>query len=135
MAQKAQFRVALHCLLHLSAARSSITSEELAKCVGTHAVVIRRTLAPLRDAGLLEAQGGRGGGWVLRKAPDAISMADIYDALGDDVVASWLGPKTDDNCEVRLALERGLTEARSAANAVIRESLARQRLVDVMPLS
>jgi len=133
MAQTAHFRVALHCMLHIAQADEHVTSIELAANVRTNPVVIRRTLAPLRDAGLVRTKGGRAGGWFLARPSSAITLADIYEALGEDVVASWLGPGSSEGCEVRAALIRGLASVRGEANTLIRQSLARQTLHDLGP--
>ena len=42
-----------------------MTSEALAKCLGTNPVVVRRTMGSLREAGLVAAERGHGGGWRL----------------------------------------------------------------------
>lgn len=53
MPHSTRFSVALHVLAHLVDAREPQTSEQLAACVGTNPVVVRRTLAGLREAGLV----------------------------------------------------------------------------------
>jgi hypothetical protein len=59
MRSSRRFSVALHVLVHLSArGREAVTSERLAECVGTNAVVVRRTLAWLREAGLISSSVG-----------------------------------------------------------------------------
>ena len=120
-------------MLHIAQAEEPVTSVELAKSVRTNPVVIRRTLAPLRDAKLVRTKGGRGGGWLLARSSSDITLADIYEALGEDVVATWLGPGSSDGCEVRAALIHGLASARDEANTLIRQSLARQTLHDLGP--
>ncbi|QTG90363.1 Rrf2 family transcriptional regulator, partial [Vibrio furnissii] len=53
----------LHILLHL--VKQPMTSEQFATMLGTNAVVIRRTMAGLRDAGYVTSTKGQGGGWTL----------------------------------------------------------------------
>ena len=120
-------------MLQIAQAEEPVTSVELAESVRTNPVVIRRTLAPLRDAGLVRTKGGRGGGWLLDRSGRVITLADIYEALGEDVVATWLGPGSAEGCEVRAALISGLAGARDEVNTLIRQSLARQTLHDLGP--
>lgn len=83
MARSTRFSVALHVLTHLVDAAEPRTSEELAACVGTHPVVVRRTMAGLRDAGIVSSARGTGGGWILAREPGRVTLRDVYAALGD----------------------------------------------------
>jgi Rrf2 family protein len=75
---------ALHVLAHLAAAPTRpLTSDELAACLRTHPVVIRRTLAGLRAGGIVTSAKGHGGGWTLARPPAAISLREVYVALGE----------------------------------------------------
>lgn len=51
----------LHVLLHMAEADGPITSERLAMMMGTNPVVVRRTMAGLRDLGLVASGKGHGG--------------------------------------------------------------------------
>ena len=64
-------------LLHLSEAREPVTSEFLAPRMKTNPVVFRRTLAGLRDAGIVRSEKGHGGGWSLARGLDAITLAEV----------------------------------------------------------
>jgi len=83
MPRSTRFSVALHVLAHLVDDSEPRTSEHLAACVKTNPVVIRRTLAGLRDAGLVISSPGVGGGWSLARAAADITLRDIYEALGE----------------------------------------------------
>ena len=88
MPRSSRFSVALHVLAHLVDAPEPQTSEQLAQCVGTNAVVVRRTLAGLREAGLVASSRGAGGGWTLARAPDDITLRDVYRALGERLLVA-----------------------------------------------
>ena len=83
MPRSHRFSVALHVLTHLVDADEPLTSARLAQCVGTNPVVVRRTLAGLRKAGLVASTGGTGGGWSLARDPSRISLRDVYTGLGE----------------------------------------------------
>jgi Rrf2 family protein len=66
-------------------------------------VVVRRVLGSLREAGLLVSESGHAGGWRLARAPQEITLADVYLALDESLVA----PQTDTeahDCSVEHAL-------------------------------
>ena len=67
MNRDSRLSVALHVLLHMSEMRSAVTSEALGSMMNTNPVVIRRTLGGLRDAGVVAAEKGHGGGWTLAR--------------------------------------------------------------------
>jgi DNA-binding IscR family transcriptional regulator len=74
--------VALHVLLHMSDTDEVFTSEALASTMNANPVVLRRTLAGLRDAAIVRSEKGHGGGWSLARPLSAVMLSDVYDALG-----------------------------------------------------
>lgn len=71
----------LHVLLHLAHAPEPVTSERLAKSIGTNPAVFRRTMAGLRKAGYVQSGRGHGGGWTLARPLSEITLLDVYNAL------------------------------------------------------
>lgn len=72
----------LHVLIHMEKRGGRTTSDTIALMLGTNPVVVRRTMAPLKQAGLVNSDGGAGGGWSLARAIDAVTVRDVYEALG-----------------------------------------------------
>src|SRR5690349_11294401 len=72
----------LHVLLHMAEQRAPVTSQTLAKAMGTNPVVIRRVMAGLREQGYVRSEKGHGGGWTLARDLAEITLRDIYDAIG-----------------------------------------------------
>lgn len=72
----------LHVLIHMEKRGGKTTSETLALMLGTNPVVVRRTMAPLKHAGLVTSDGGAGGGWSLARAIHDVTVRDVYEALG-----------------------------------------------------
>jgi Rrf2 family transcriptional regulator, repressor of oqxAB len=71
------YAVAVQALVVLCRTNEVCPSAMLAEQVGTHAVFIRRVLAQLVRAGLVEAREGRVGGYHLVHPPDQVLLGDI----------------------------------------------------------
>lgn len=79
------------------------TSAQIAAHAGTNPVVVRRVLGRLRRAGLLFSEQGHAGGWRLARAPEDITLADVYLALDERLIASD-DPEEAPTCSVEHAL-------------------------------
>ena len=78
-----RFAVALHILTLLAVENKCqpTTSEYLAESANTNPVVIRRLLGLLRRAGLVTAQLGAGGGVILARAAEEITLLEVFCAV------------------------------------------------------
>lgn len=132
MPPSSRFSVALHVLTHLVDSAEARTSEQLALCVETNPVVVRRTMAGLRDAGLVTSSRGAGGGWRLARPAGEITLRDIQDGLGERLlkgvdVAGARGAA----CTIRRAVARTLDEFLEDAEALLAARLARITLANL----
>jgi DNA-binding IscR family transcriptional regulator len=92
-----------------------MTSDAIAKMLEANPVVVRRTMAGLRDHGCVQSAKGHGGGWQLTKTLGQITLLDVYKALGEPPVFA-LGMANDrPSCLIELAVNQGLQEALAAA--------------------
>src|SRR3546814_10148465 len=108
----------LHVLLHMAEHRAPMTSEQLAKAMQTHPVVIRRILGGLRDAGFVHSEKGHGGGWTIAKELSAITMRDVYDAIGRPGLMA-MGNRTEaPGCLVEQAVQAAPDTSFQAAEAL-----------------
>ena len=122
----------LHILLHMAEQAGPVTSEVLAGAMRTNPVVIRRTLAGLRDAGYVQSEKGHGGGWVLACDLSRVSLRDIYAALGCPPLIA-IGNRTEaPGCLVEQAVNAALDRAFHEAEALL---LARLGNVTLAALS
>ncbi|SHO64417.1 Rrf2 family protein [Pseudoxanthobacter soli DSM 19599] len=109
----------LHVLLHMAEARRPVTSEAMAKAMRTNPVVIRRIMAGLREAGFVRSDKGHGGGWTIARTLDAITLRDIYTALGEPELLA-MGNRTEaPGCLVEQAVNAALDEAFREAERVL----------------
>nr|WP_080867801.1 Rrf2 family transcriptional regulator [Agrobacterium tumefaciens] len=72
----------LHVLLHMDGLDEPLTSDVLARSMGTNPAVFRRIMAGLRKAGLVHSGKGHGGGWQLARPLGEITLLAVYEALG-----------------------------------------------------
>lgn len=132
MKRNERLSVALHVLLHMSERQDRpMTSEEMAACIGTNAVVIRRTFAGLREAGIVTSVKGHGGGWRLARPPAEVSLAEIQRALGERVVAVGSSDEPPPRCLLLQSVVRSLDDAVREAERVLERRLATLTLADL----
>lgn len=84
----------LHVLLHMAAHPDPMTSETLARAMGTNPVVIRRLMSGLRERGFVRSEKGHGGGWTIARDLGAATLLDVYEALGrPGLLAAAIAPR------------------------------------------
>ncbi|MFZ5893433.1 MAG: Rrf2 family transcriptional regulator [Myxococcota bacterium] len=118
MKRDSRLSVALHALLHMAHAKL-LTSEQMAAQAETHPVVIRRTMAGLRAAGIVQSEKGHGGGWSLLRRLDQITLYDIYRALGEPTILAIANRTESPGCAVEKAVNRSLASAFEEAEALL----------------
>lgn len=121
----------LHLLLHMAESDRPLTSEELARFLDTHAVVVRRTLAGLRALGYVSADKGHGGGWTLARDLHTLTLRDIYEAVGAPPLFAIGHRGGEPACLVEQAVNASLDETLAAAHALIDQRLAGITLADL----
>lgn len=131
MPQDTRLARLLHVLLHMHLHGGSTTSETIAQMLHTNPVVVRRTMAGLREAGHVVSTGGRGGGWSLAPDFSALTVADVYRAMAPARPFAF-GPASDNpTCPVEAATNRFLAGAMQTAEQALLAQFAGQRLLDL----
>ena len=134
MPRSSRFSVALHLLTHLAESAEPLTSEHLAACVDTNPVVVRRTLAGLRDAGLVTSSRGLGGGWAFARRATDITLRDVYAGLGERLLQGIdvAGPGIPgEGCRIQRAVSGTLDEFLEDAEALLATRLERITLASL----
>ena len=121
----------LHMLLHVALHDGTATSQTIGQLLGTNPVVVRRTMAGLRDWGLVVATRGRNGGWRLARELHEITVKEIHEALGaPDLVT--LGSRSEHpRCPVERAVIATLSPVAAAAEALLLDRLGAMTLSDI----
>ena len=76
-----RFRIAVHTLVWLAEKECVCSSKAIAEQLNSHATFLRRVLATLSQAGIVEAREGREGGYCLKKSVEEISLSEVYLAI------------------------------------------------------
>lgn len=124
MKTDSRLSVVLHVLLHMAERGKPMTSAELAAHMDTNPVVVRRTMAGLRERGFVRSEKGHGGGWEIARPLDTITLKDVHDALGAPALLAVGLHLEHPKCLVEQAVNRSLTSAFREAEALLVARLA-----------
>lgn len=135
MARATRFSVAVHALAlidHFDGRR--LTSESVADSVGTNASFVRRLLAMLARAGLVESSAGIAGARLARPA-GKITLLDIYRAVDmEDEHRLAIHGNPNPRCAVGRYIEGALDAVIAPAEQAFESQLRRCTLADVTRL-
>lgn len=137
LANNIQFSIAVHLLAGLACGcdEGGVTSGHLAMSVNTSPSFVRRTLAKLSKAGLVETATGKAGACWLAKDAKNISLLDIYKAVDAPkafAIHSYTEQKSCTvSCYIKTALEKALTKTQKAMEASLAETSLAQIVSDI----
>jgi len=123
MKRDSRLSATLHALLHMAERDRPITSAELAACMRTNPVVVRRTMAGLRESGFVRSEKGHGGGWVIARDLADFTLRDVYDALGQPTVLAMRLEVENPSCLVERVVNAALDDAFREAEALLIDRL------------
>ena len=131
MRKNAQLPRMLHVLVHMALLDGRETSERIALMLNTNPVVVRRTLGALRDAGIVQSEGGRGGGWKLIRALEDITVLDVQKALNPGAILPVTHSDDHPACPVEQASNAVLEDAFAAAERELARSYGATTLAQI----
>lgn len=136
MSANSQFTTAVHalCWIELAArdGESPITSERIAESLASHPVLVRRVLAPLRRAGLVQVGRGPGSGWQLSMPADRITLRDIYIALDSGFLFALHPHEPKPDCPVGHGIRPALSEVYDSVNHAMTRELDRHTIAALL---
>jgi Rrf2 family protein len=124
MRRNSRLSVALHAMLHMAERAEPMTSEALAECLSTKAVVVRRTMAGLREACMVHSEKGHGGGWTLARDFATLTLHEVYTALGEPALIGLSTERESPGCLIEEAVHASLDDAFRDAEARLRSRLS-----------
>src|SRR3954471_20949067 len=104
MGANSRLTIAVHALAWMALARERgldmMTSDQVAASVNTNPVIIRRSLGDLHRAGLVDVRRGAGAGWSLARAPEEITLSEVYGAVEPEPLFGMHHSEPNPECPV-----------------------------------
>ncbi|MEP6662181.1 MAG: Rrf2 family transcriptional regulator [Verrucomicrobiota bacterium] len=133
MAVNTQFSIAVHILAALAFRKESdTTSAILSRSVNTSPSFVRRILAKLSKAGLVETATGKAGACWLAKDAKRISLLDIYEAVDAPKAFSIHGYSEQKRCLVSCNIKAALDKALDKTQKGMEQSLDKISLAQIV---
>ena len=121
----------LHALLHMAEHAEPMTSDALAHCLGTHPVVVRRTMGLLRDAGLVAAGRGHSGGWRIKADLSTVTLRQVHEALGEPALFAIGNRNEHPDCLVEQVVNAALDDAFEQAETLLMQKFESVTLAEL----
>ncbi|HET6231934.1 MAG TPA: Rrf2 family transcriptional regulator [Longimicrobiaceae bacterium] len=127
-----RFAVAVHVLAYMAWRRAeAVTSERIAGSVNTNPVVVRRIMGALRKGGMVTVQPGVGGGAMLAREPQHISLLDVYRAVETEDLFALHPQQPCRECDVGGNIQQVLNGVFARAQEAMHEVLEGVTIRDV----
>jgi len=128
--------IAVHALAWMALAqrqgRAVLTSSQVAASVNTNPVIIRRCLGELRRAGLVRVRHGAGAGWSLARAPEQITLLEVYDAVGPEPPFGMHHTEPNLECPVGQGIRPALSRVYGEIEQALRRELTSVSVAGVL---
>jgi DNA-binding IscR family transcriptional regulator len=128
--------IAVHALAWMALAQRRgqevLTSDQVAASVNTNPVIIRRSLGDLGRAGLVRVRHGAGAGWSLARAPEDITLLEVYDAVGQESPFGMHRTEPNLECPVGKGIRPALGQIYDGIEQAVRHELAVASVADVL---
>lgn len=121
----------LHALLHMAERGEPLTSDELALCMRTNPVVVRRTMGFLRDAGIVSSARGHAGGWAITADLKTVTLRQLHETLGEPAIFAIGNRQEMPECLVEQAVNAALDTAFAEAETLLLDRFAHVTLADL----
>ena len=136
MAANSRMTIAVHALAWMALAQrrghTVLTSDQVAASVNTNPVIIRRSLGDLGRAGLVRVRHGAGAGWSLARAPEEITLLEVYDAVGQESPFGMHHTEPNLECPVGKGIRPALSQIYGGIEQTVRHELALVSVTDVL---
>ena len=136
MAANSRMTIAVHALAWMALAQRQghgvLTSDQIAASVNTNPVIIRRSLGDLGRAGLVRVRHGAGAGWSLARAPEEITLLEVYDAVGQESPFGMHHTEPNLECPVGKGIRPALSQIYGGIEQTVRRELAVVSVADVL---
>lgn len=133
MSISSRFAVGVHILTLLAQSPGTpLTSEWMAGSASTNPAVVRKILSMLAKAGLTTSQLGVGGGALLARSADAITLLDVYRAVDEGALFALHNEQPNPECPVGRNIQSALLSSMTRAQRALEDELAGQTIAGVL---
>lgn len=126
-----RFAIATHALALLAQTGESCASDELSASINTNPAFLRRILARLSQAGLIEAREGRAGGYRLARPAKKIRLSEVYTAVEPEGAIAPSPCEPNAKCPIGAGIQRAFDEVAEAANEGLLRGLSQKTVADI----
>ena len=124
---------AIHILVLISLAETSITSQSLATSLVSHPSHVRRLMSLLRNSGILKTSRGKAEP-MLQRAPSQITLWDVYQIMENTTRLLPLNTHTNPDCHdgvhIQLALQDSFDELQQQFEKEMKEVILEKIIQD-----
>jgi Rrf2 family transcriptional repressor of oqxAB len=129
------FSMSLHALALLATSKDGFSSKYLAGSVNTNAVFLRRVLAQLVRAGIIETREGRDGGYRLLKVPEQLTLAEVYKVMEMEQALAPSPAEPNPACPIGLGIASAFQQLSTEVEHTILSVLERYTVADMRDLA
>ncbi len=127
-----EFGIAVHALVFLNHKAAQVSSENLAKNICTNPARVRKVMAQLKRAGLVETHEGAEGGYCFKKAAESVTLCDIAQAVHSVFVStSWHSGDIDEPCLIASGMGPLMDEIYTELDDMCRKRLGEITIAEI----
>jgi DNA-binding IscR family transcriptional regulator len=121
---KSKFAISVHILSLLSLSESEwLSSEIIAGSLNTNPALVRKELAALKEAGLVEGKEGKNGGSRLTKSANNIYLSDVFQIVKENHIFGFSPNLPNPACPVGKNINGALEGLFDAIDQAVYERL------------
>lgn len=121
LSTKSEYAIKALVRLALADGRAPVTARDIVAFTGVPPKFLEQVMHDLRQAGLVESQRGKGGGYVIARDPATVSFADVIDLIDGRRADPITGPAGSPGSNGGKGRMRGGDQAESLVAPVWRE--------------
>jgi Rrf2 family protein len=110
---------------------AAVSSDVIARSANTNPAFVRRLLGSLAKAGLTTSQLGQGGGALLAKAAEKITLLEVYRAVEEPLLFALHHDGPSKTCPIGKNITPILEDEMAEATKALERSLATTTIADV----
>ncbi len=129
----AEFSVAVHALVYLAHKACMVPSNELADNICTNPARVRKVMAKLQHAGLVESREGKNSGYTALPGSETITLRQVLAAVEEDAVCvHWRSGDVDRSCQICSGMGGVMDGVYAEMNEACNETLQKTSIGDIL---